>query len=106
MHIVSAYNDPVPSFTSNSPINIGNDVIFNNTSTEGIPPTEYYLWDFGDGQSFQTDNTDPVNHFYTSPGVYTVTLTAHQVQTGVEVIFSDTVTVKGYIYLPLIVNDE
>jgi len=105
MHIVSAFNDPQPSFTSNSPVTFGDDLVFTNTSTEGLPPTEYYLWDFGDGQSVQVSTTDPINHDYVLPGVYTVTLTAHQVQTGVDVVFSDTVVVINYIYLPLIMND-
>jgi len=102
MHIVSTFVDPQTSFTSNSPVIIGNNVAFTNTSTEGLPPTEYYFWDFGDGKTSQTSNANPVNHNYASPGVYTVTLTSHQTQTGVEVVYSDTVVVMENMYLPII----
>ena len=105
MHIVSAFSDPQPSFTSNVPVTFGNDIVFTNTSTDGLPPTEIYLWDFGDGQTLQVSNTNPVNHNYALPGVYSVTLTAHQVQTGVEVVDSNTVIVISNIYLPLVSKD-
>jgi len=48
-------------------------VLFENTSVGGIS----YEWDFGDGSALvNTTNQNDINHTFTAPGVYTVTLTA------------------------------
>jgi uncharacterized repeat protein (TIGR01451 family) len=94
MHIVEEFIDPVASFVSDEPVCLGETMTFTNTSVENVPPTEYYLWDFGDGETMMVYTADPVTHDYLADGTFTVTLTAHQWQTGVEVIFEDTVEVK------------
>ena len=58
-------------FSSNSPIILGEQAEFTNTTSgEG---TIEYLWDFGDGETSTSD--DPV-HDYATAGTYQVTLTA------------------------------
>jgi hypothetical protein len=57
---------PVASFTYE--LN-GNNIVFSNTSEHGIS----YTWNFGD-DSVSTDNSPA--HQYSSPGTYTVSLTA------------------------------
>lgn len=47
-------------------------VVFTNSSLNG----DVYYWDFGDGTTTSTPNLVPVNHVYSTPGIYTVTLTA------------------------------
>lgn len=58
-------------FSSNSPIILGEQAEFTNTTTG--EQTIGYLWDFGDGGTSTAD--DPV-HNYAAAGTYQVTLTA------------------------------
>jgi uncharacterized repeat protein (TIGR01451 family) len=60
------------SFTSNSPVVLGQPAIFTN-ATEGYGPISY-SWDFGDDTPIATDPNP--THIYAAAGVYTVTLTA------------------------------
>jgi uncharacterized repeat protein (TIGR01451 family) len=71
MHIVEEYIPPTAFFTSNSPVCNGNPVLFTNTTIPGIPPTSWYLWDFGDGI---TSTVDSPAHLYDDIGTYTVSL--------------------------------
>lgn len=66
--IVNVYRKPIPAFTYTSSTScIGDNVQFNNlTDTATL-----YTWNFGDGNF--SNLRHPV-HFYTNPGVYTVTL--------------------------------
>ena len=62
---------PSAGFTlSNDIVEVGEQISFTSTST-GEPTA--LLWDFGDGQ---TNAGASVNHRFSEPGVYTVTLTA------------------------------
>lgn len=47
-------------------------VQFQNTSANGTS----YIWNYGDGYTFPTSSTSSVEHLYTEPGTYYVTLTA------------------------------
>jgi PKD repeat protein len=62
---------PIADFTYVSKC-FGTPVVLTNTSTE-LGGTPSYTWNFGNGQTAATKNAS-VN--YTSPGLYTVTLTA------------------------------
>jgi PKD repeat protein len=62
---------PIANFTYESKC-FGTPVVLTNTSTE-LGGTPSYTWNFGNGQTATTRNAS-VN--YTSPGLYTVTLTA------------------------------
>ena len=53
-------------------INVGQTVYFTDTSTTNGSPISSRLWNFGDGSTASGVN---VNHPYTTPGVYTATLT-------------------------------
>jgi uncharacterized repeat protein (TIGR01451 family) len=67
--------DPEPlvvSFTSNSPVYLGQTSVFTNTTTGNEPIT--YYWDFGDDRGTSTE-VNP-EYVYRDPGDYTVTLTA------------------------------
>jgi subtilisin family serine protease len=68
---VNAPEPPVVSFTTNSPVHLGDPVEFTNTTT-GSEPIDY-LWDFGDGITSML--TSP-SHLYEMTGTFTVTLTA------------------------------
>jgi PKD repeat protein len=61
---------PEAEFSSNSPVFLGEPVLFTNESTGQEPIT--YAWDFGDGAT--SSEKDP-SHTYTAIGTYTVTLT-------------------------------
>ena len=78
---------PTASFTSNSPVTLGEPVDFTNLST-GTDLS--FAWDFGDG-SPGSMATDP-SHTYASAGTYTVILTATN-SLGSD-SFSDQVTVE------------
>jgi uncharacterized repeat protein (TIGR01451 family) len=58
-------------FSSNSPVVLGEQAEFTNSTTG--EETIAYLWDFGDGETSTSD--DPV-HDYAAAGTYQVTLTA------------------------------
>jgi PKD repeat protein len=107
MHVVEAFSDPQPSFESNATVRSGETLTFTNTSLEGLPPTEYYLWDFGDGTTLTEPTAGPVSHVYTAEGSYTVTLTAHQAQTNVEVETTEVIEVidEYQIFLPALLNE-
>ena len=62
------------SFTNNEGFGpcIGNQFAFTDQSTTQSGLIQNWLWDFGDGQTSGSQN--PI-HFYTSAGVYSVTLT-------------------------------
>ena len=65
---------PVVTFTA-MPTHVcaGGTVLFTTTHTG---PVTVYVWNFGDGTT-QIDSTGTTSHGYTSPGVFSVTLTAY-----------------------------
>jgi len=63
---------PDADFSSNTPVQLGETMIFTNTTTG--PGSISYLWDFGDGSDASTDFSP--THVYTSTGTFTVTLEA------------------------------
>ncbi|MDX2302653.1 MAG: PKD domain-containing protein [Microscillaceae bacterium] len=66
---------------------------FNNQSLNG--PNSTYTWNFGDGSPTQIiPQGSPVSHTYTSPGIYTVSLTANDSNTGCVSIASAQVNVS------------
>jgi PKD repeat protein len=92
---------PQVSFTSNSPVMIGETMVFTNTSDPGYPAANVFTWDFGDGVVETLGLGDSVSHTYANAGTYMVTLEA------CNAIDCDTFTadvVVGYIgiYLPII----
>ena len=98
----------VGGFVSNSPVDLGDPMVFTNT-TMANPPIVRYFWTFGDSHSSEDEN--PV-HTYTAAGVYTVTLFAANVlyaPDNVYDIYQDTVEVltgqPRTIYLPLTVRN-
>ncbi len=63
---------PTAGFTSNSPVLLGDPIIFTNQTAGSEPMT--YDWDFGDGIGTSTE-INPT-YIYTQAGTYTVTLSA------------------------------
>jgi PKD repeat protein len=63
---------PTAGFSSNSPVVLGDPVVFTN-ETAGSSPLSYF-WDFGDGVGTSTQS-DP-QYTYLSAGTFTVTLAA------------------------------
>jgi len=91
--------DPEPlvvSFTSNSPVFLGQTSIFTNTTTGHEPIA--YLWDFGDGSGTSTE-VNP-EYVYRDPGDYTVTLTA------TNAYETDTYSAIHTVHAPLISLDK
>ena len=79
MRIAANFSAPVRSGTTNTTFS------FSDTST-GLPRS--WLWNFGDGTTSTEQNP---THRYTSPGTYTVTLTA------TNAVSTDTETKSAYI---------
>ncbi len=80
---------PVASFSSNAnsnPCSTVHIVNFNNTSTGNIAS---YLWSFGDGT---TSNSLNPQKLYSSPGIYSVTLTVSNAN-GCTSVSSQTITI-------------
>jgi carboxypeptidase T len=80
--------EPGAEFSTNSPVLLGNQMIFTNTGTGSGPIT--YAWDFGDEAGISTE-INP-SYTYTQTGSYTVTLVATNML-GTDGI-SHTVTVE------------
>jgi hypothetical protein len=91
MHVVSEYITPTANFDSNSPACPGKEVIFSNTTAQGIPADTTYLWDFGDGTTSTEEN--PI-HLFAAFGKYNVTLTACNIE-GMCDSFSSQVEMVG-----------
>ena len=76
---------PSPDFTNPSVACVNTCVTFTNTSNpaynENCSVSTLYEWDFGDGTGIYSITSsgipNPPCHIYTSPGVYTITLTAY-----------------------------
>lgn len=87
---VVTYIPPIASFTATpttgeAPLNVH----FTDTSTKG--PTSWN-WDFGDGTTSTIQNP---KHNYTTPGTYTVSLTARNSEGGNTKTKKDYITVTG-----------
>jgi len=63
--------DPVAGFASNSPVCLGEVMVFTNTTTGTLPIA--YTWDFGDGGS---SNLEHPTHTYSAAGTFGVSLEA------------------------------
>jgi hypothetical protein len=91
---------PEADFGSNSPVTLGEPVIFHNL-TSGTPPITY-AWDFGDGVGSSTAD-EPV-YTYLAPGTFTVTLVATNA-VGVDTVQHPVVVnplPHRFVYLPLV----
>ncbi|MCB8962244.1 MAG: PKD domain-containing protein [Ardenticatenales bacterium] len=88
--------DPIPSFSSNSPV-ANPSVPIQFTDTSGNNPTSWE-WDFGDGLGTSTDQNP--TYAYANEGRYTVTLTVTN-ECGSATVTGE-VRVGIEIYLPLI----
>jgi hypothetical protein len=60
---------------ANSSFSVGNLLPPYPRQGKGEPRWGQYLWEFGDGHYYLTDNDSPVQHWFATPGTYTVTLT-------------------------------
>ena len=91
---------PTASFESNSPVILGEEAIFTNTSTGTEPIT--YLWDFGDTMTNTMENP---THVYSETGTFTVTLIATNAYGSSEVTALFVVEDEMMeIYLPIIMK--
>ena len=63
--------EPIPSFTDNSPVYRGLTMTFADTSTGAVS----WFWDFGDGNTSTEQNP---THTYAAAGTYTVTLAINE----------------------------
>jgi PKD repeat protein len=91
---------PTAGFTSNSPIEPDETMVFTNTSTGAIS----YEWNFGDGVGTSTEE-NPV-YLYEDLGIYTVVLTVTNAL-GCNDVYQASVRVGDYrVFLPLSVRNH
>lgn len=88
---ITIVENPVIDFEVNGTVGcLGEQVHFTDLSS---PPPTSWLWDFGNGNTSTQQN--PI-HLYTSPGTYTVTLTASYAGScQAEEVKTDYVTIGG-----------
>ncbi len=95
-HTAEADPPPVAGFTSNSPVWLGQEVHFTNTTTgNGLIS---FVWDFGDGSA--TSTAVHPSHLYTAAGHYLVTLTA--TGQGTAKAIGEVVVLAHQYYLPML----
>ncbi len=70
MTVVSQPFSPTASFASNTPVCLGEEAVFTDTSNPGFPPADAFLWDFGDGITSTIQNP---THLYAAADTYSVT---------------------------------
>jgi PKD repeat protein len=81
--LTSCVNHPYADFrVSSSVVDAGDELIFTNYSLDA----DYYEWDFGDGFYSSSFNT---SHIYSSPGNYSVVLSAFSNGRGVDRVVQD-----------------
>ena len=91
---------PTAGFTSNSPVEPGETMVFTNTSSGATS----YQWDFGDGVGTSTEENP--EYLYEDSGTYTVVLTATNVL-GCSDVYQVSVKAGDYqIYLPLTIRNH
>lgn len=78
---IRVYTGPTANFNVVSTNNcVGAAVVFQNNTQAGFnsacSSSTLFQWNFGDGQTLTTATATSPSHVYTSPGTYTVTLTA------------------------------
>ncbi|MGB5943181.1 MAG: PKD domain-containing protein [Leeuwenhoekiella sp.] len=79
---ISVLSPPAPEFEVDEKICAGSEVLFENYTSgsfgRGCSELALYTWDFGDGTVLNTGLSDveDITHTYTTPGNYTVRLTA------------------------------
>ena len=91
----AAATPPAAAFSSNSPVWIGEAVVFTNAS-HGPGPLAF-AWDFGDGTT--STAVHPI-HRYLRPGTYTVTLAASGTSSATAA--GEVVVRHRAVYLPLL----
>jgi PKD repeat protein len=101
MHVLPV--TPSISFTSNSPVLIGEPMMFTNTSNPGKPPTTQFTWNFGDGTPPIISTMDPVSHLYNRFGTFNVTLTACN-PGGCDTFKANVIVDPRQFYLPIIIK--
>ncbi|HPG12159.1 MAG TPA: PKD domain-containing protein, partial [Chitinophagaceae bacterium] len=89
-HIVTLSDPPVAGFTSSGPYCINKQISFTDVSTSTGGAITVWNWDFGDGNSSNSQN--PV-HTYSTAGVYNVTLTVQTASGCSSIAFTTQVTV-------------
>ena len=100
MHVVNPVA-PTASFTSNSPVFVGEEMMFTNTSTPGIPPETTFEWNFGDG-TVVPGTMDPITHLYATAGTYTVSLKACNPAAMCNTFTAQVVVKSRMLFLPVI----
>ncbi len=98
------FDSVIDTFVVNVPLVVGFDfskqclagegfetVTFNSTTIGGTEPYVTYLWDFGDGN---TDNSNPTSHTYNSTDSFLVTLTVTD-SDGDSDSDSETITIES-----------
>lgn len=71
---VAILESPLAKFGVQAQACTGNAILFTDSSSISTGSITTRTWIFGDGNSITQNNNNPVNHAYSTPGTYTVSL--------------------------------
>ncbi len=74
-NLIQVFNSPRSVFSVNNSICLGDSMNFTNSSIGNGSPISSYSWNFGDGSP--ASSVVSPSHYYSSPGSYSVVLTAN-----------------------------
>src|SRR5690606_35585181 len=98
---------PVVSAGPDQTAGTGNPISFTGVFTDpGVLDTFTITWDFGDGS--MSSGTLTPTYIFTNPGLYTVTLTVSDDDTGVgsDTLLVDVIQSNYQLFLPLMLGQE
>ncbi|MCK5254140.1 MAG: PKD domain-containing protein, partial [Thermoplasmata archaeon] len=77
VNVTEEHNEPpIANAGNDAEVQVGVSLTFRGTATDPEGDNLTYMWEFGDGDFWESNTTGQTNHVYRNPGTYTATFTA------------------------------